>query len=141
MDLTFISILFGVFLVLLLMGASITAALGAAALSAGWYLGKNPMAYVQLSFESLASFPLLALPSFILAGALIEAAGISDRLVTLAEALAGPATGGLSAAAILACVFFGAISGSGPATTAAVGMLMIPAMVERHYDKGYAAAV
>lgn len=141
MDLVFISILFGSFLVLLFMGASITAALGVAALAASWYLGNNPLVYVQLAFTSLASFPLLALPAFILAGALMEAAGISRRLVNLAEAFAGPATGGLGAATIVACAFFGAISGSGPATTAAVGMLMIPAMVQRGYDKGYAAAI
>ncbi|MEL0638968.1 TRAP transporter large permease subunit, partial [Marinomonas sp. TI.3.20] len=63
------------------------------------------------------------------------------RLVNLAESFAGPVTGGISAAAVLACMFFGAISGSGPATTAAVGMLMIPAMANRGYDKGYASAV
>jgi len=55
--------------------------------------------------------------------------------------LAGPATGGLASATVLACLFFGAISGSGPATTAAVGMLMIPAMIRRGYDKGYASAI
>lgn len=141
MDLMFISILFGVFLLLLFMGASITAALGSAALAAAYYLDKNPLSFIQLAFESLASFPLLALPAFILAGALMEVAGISKRLVNIAEAFAGPVTGGLSAATVLACAFFGAISGSGPATTAAVGMLMIPAMVDRGYDKGYAAAI
>src|SRR5690625_4321625 len=116
MDLMFISILFGVFLLLLFMGASITAALGSAALAAAYYLDKNPLSFIQLAFESLASFPLLALPAFILAGALMEVAGISKRLVNIAEAFAGPVTGGLSAATVLACAFFGAISGSGPAT-------------------------
>ncbi|MGH6892814.1 MAG: TRAP transporter large permease, partial [Dongiaceae bacterium] len=70
-----------------------------------------------------------------------EAAGISKRLVDVAETLAGPITGGLGAATVLACLFFGAISGSGPATTAAVGMLMIPAMVNRRYERAYASAV
>ena len=83
----------------------------------------------------------MALPAFILAGALMEAAGISRRLVNVAESFAGPFTGGMSAAAVFACLFFGAISGSGPATTAAVGMLMIPAMIDRGYDKGIASAV
>ena len=96
---------------------------------------------VQIAFRSVGNFPLMALPAFILAGALMEAAGISKRLVHLAESFAGPVTGGISAAAVLACMFFGAISGSGPATTAAVGMLMIPAMVQRGYDKGYASAI
>ncbi|MDX1267697.1 MAG: TRAP transporter large permease, partial [Oceanisphaera sp.] len=69
------------------------------------------------------------------------AAGISKRLVDLAESFAGSFTGGMSAATVMACMFFGAISGSGPATTAAVGMLMIPAMIDRGYGKGYASAV
>jgi len=81
------------------------------------------------------------LPAFVLAGALMEAAGISKRLVDIAETLAGPITGGLGAATVIACLFFGAISGSGPATTAAVGMLMIPAMTRRNYDRPYASAV
>jgi C4-dicarboxylate transporter DctM subunit len=83
----------------------------------------------------------MALPAFILAGALMEAAGISRRLVDIAEAFAGPVTGGLAAATVFACMFFGAISGSGPATTAAVGMLMIPAMANRGYDRGYGSAI
>ena len=90
--------------------------------------------FVQIAFTSVGSFPLMALPAFILAGALMEAAGISRRLVNLAESFAGPVTGGISAAAVLACMFFGAISDSGPATTAAVGMLMIPAMINRGYN-------
>ena len=83
----------------------------------------------------------MALPAFILAGALMEAAGISKRLVALAESFAGPFTGGIGAATVFACLFFGAISGSGPATTAAVGLLMIPAMINNGYDRSYASAV
>lgn len=138
---TIATILFGAFLVLLVMGAPVTVALGVAALSTFLYLDENPIKLVQIAFTSVGSFPLMALPAFILAGALMESAGISKRLVTLAESFAGPFTGGISAAAVLACMFFGAISGSGPATTAAVGMLMIPAMVNRGYDKGYASAI
>lgn len=133
--------LFGSFLLLLILGAPVMASLGVAALVSFLYLGDNPIKLVQIAFNSVGSFPLMALPAFILAGALMEAAGISKRLVALAESFAGPVTGGMSAAAILACMFFGAISGSGPATTAAVGMLMIPAMARRGYDKGYASAV
>ncbi|WP_293267847.1 TRAP transporter large permease [Neptunomonas sp.] len=134
-------ILFGSFLGLLILGAPVTVSLGVAALASFLYLDQNPIKFVQIAFTSVGSFPLMALPAFILAGALMEAAGISKRLVHLAESFAGPVTGGMSAAAVLACMFFGAISGSGPATTAAVGMLMIPAMVKRGYDKGYASAV
>jgi len=134
-------VLFGSFLALLVIGAPITVALGVSALASFLYLDENPIKFVQIAFTSVGSFPLMALPAFILAGALMEAAGISRRLVTLAESFAGPVTGGIAAAAVFACLFFGAISGSGPATTAAVGMLMIPAMVKRGYDKGYASAV
>ncbi|MEZ5824654.1 MAG: TRAP transporter large permease [Geminicoccaceae bacterium] len=141
MDTNIIYILFGAFLALLLIGAPITVALGIAALSSFLYLGENPIKFVQIAFTSVGSFPLMALPAFILAGALMEAAGISKRLVALAESFAGPFTGGIGAATVFACLFFGAISGSGPATTAAVGLLMIPAMVSNGYDRSYASAV
>ena len=141
MDAYIVEILFGGFFLLLLLGAPITIALGGAALATFLAVGKNPIAFVQIAFTSVGSFPLMALPAFVLAGALMEAAGISRRLVDIAETLAGPITGGLGAATVLACLFFGAISGSGPATTAAVGMLMIPAMTKRNYDRAYASAV
>jgi C4-dicarboxylate transporter, DctM subunit len=136
-----VELLFGGFFVFLLLGAPISVALGGAAMAAYMAIDKDPIALVQIAFTSVGSFPLMALPAFILAGALMEAAGISKRLVDLAETLAGPITGGLGAATVLACLFFGAISGSGPATTAAVGMLMIPAMARRGYDRAYASAV
>jgi len=134
-------ILFGGFLVLLLLGAPITISLAGASMAAYLLLDKNPIALVQIAFTSVGNFPLMALPAFVLAGALMEAAGISKRLVDIAESLAGPVTGGLGAATVIASLFFGAISGSGPATTAAVGMLMIPAMVKRDYERSYASAV
>ena len=138
---TLVLILFGAFLGLLILGAPITVALGVSALATFLFLEENPIKFVQIAFTAVGSFPLMALPAFILAGALMEAAGISKRLVTLAESFAGPVTGGIGAATVIACRFFGAISGSGPATTAAVGMLMIPAMTNRGYDKGYASAI
>jgi len=141
MEQSVVGILFGSFLVLLLIGAPITVSLAGAAMAAFLILGKNPISFVQIAFTSVGSFPLMALPAFVLAGALMEAAGISKRLVDIAESLAGPITGGLGVATVLACLFFGAISGSGPATTAAVGMLMIPAMTRRQYDLRYASAV
>ena len=141
MDTTIVWVLFGTFLLLLLIGAPITVSLGVSALAAFMYLEDDPIKLVQIAFRSVGSFPLMALPAFILAGALMEAAGISRRLVKIAESFAGPFTGGLGAATVFACIFFGAISGSGPATTAAVGMLMIPAMVKRNYDLGYASAI
>lgn len=141
MDAYVTELLFGGFLLLLILGAPITVALGGAGMAAYVVLDKDPIALVQIAFNSVGSFPLMALPAFVLAGALMEAAGISRRLVDIAETLAGPVTGGLGAATILACLFFGAISGSGPATTAAVGMLMIPAMTRRRYECAYASAL
>lgn len=141
MDAYIVEILFGGFLLLLVLGAPITVALGGAGMAAYVVLDKDPIALVQIAFNSVGSFPLMALPAFVLAGALMEGAGISKRLVDIAESLAGPVTGGLGVATVLACLFFGAISGSGPATTAAVGMLMIPAMTRRRYDRAYASAV
>ena len=132
-------VIFGSFLGLLLLGAPIVVALAASALAGYWTLGIDPISMVQTAYTSVGSFPLMALPAFVLAGALMEAAGISRRLVDIAEALAGPVTGGLGMATVLACVFFGSISGSGPATTAAVGMLMVPAMTARGYDRAYAS--
>ena len=141
MESQIILILFGGFLLLLFIGAPITVALGVSTMISFIYLGENPIKFVQIAFTSVGSFPLMALPAFILAGALMEASGLSRRLINVAESFAGPFTGGMSAATVFACLFFGAISGSGPATTAAVGMLMIPAMIDRKYDRDFASAI
>lgn len=135
------AVLFGAFAILLIIGAPITVALGMAAMAAFMSIGKDVATLVQVAYNSVNSFPVMALPAFILSGALMQDSGISRRLVEIAEALAGRMSGGMAASTVVACLFFGAISGSGPATTAAVGMLMIPAMIKRGYDKGYASAV
>ena len=132
-------LLFSAFGVLLLMGAPITLALSASAALTYIFVGQELTTLVQIAFSSVNSFPIMALPAFVLAGALMESAGISRRIVGVAEHMIGRMNGGLAITTVLACVFFGAISGSGPATTAAVGMLMIPAMVKRGYAKDYAA--
>ena len=133
-------VLFATFAVLMLLGSPITVALGVAAMAALYTVDQNLVTRVQIAFTSVNSFPIMALPAFMLVGALMECAGISRRLVAIAENIVGPIPGGLAVSTALACVFFGAISGSGPATTAAVGMLMIPAMIRRGFSKGYAAA-
>ena len=91
--------------------------------------------------QGINSFPLLACPFFILAGNLMEGGGISKRLVDVASTLVGSIPGGLGMVAAIACVFFGAISGSGPATLAAIGGIMIPAMVARGYSAAWSAAL
>lgn len=133
-------LLFVIFFALLLIGSPIMVGLGMATMACFLLLDIDLSIMVERAFASLTAFPLMALPAFVLAGALMEASGISRRLVTIAENIVGPIPGGLAISTVLSCVFFGAISGSGPATTAAVGMLMIPAMTRRGYDTAYAAA-
>jgi C4-dicarboxylate transporter, DctM subunit len=94
----------------------------------------------QRLFTALNSFPLMAVPFFVLAGGLMQQGGISKRLVNFASSLVGHLTGGLAMVAILTSMFFAAISGSGPATTLAIGSILIPAMVARGYKVDYAAA-
>lgn len=95
----------------------------------------------QKAATGLDSFPLLAIPFFILAGSLMCEGGIAKRIVNLADTLVGFITGGLSMVTVMACMFYAAISGSGPATVSAIGSFMIPAMEERKYDAGFAGAV
>ena len=90
METEIIYILFGSFLLLLLIGAPITVALGVSTLISFIYLDENPIKFVQIAYTSVGSFPLMALPAFILAGALMESAGLSRRLINVAESFAGP---------------------------------------------------
>lgn len=99
------------------------------------------IAVMQRMFNAVDSFPLLAIPFFILAGKLMESGGISGRLIHLANVIFGRIRGGLAIVSIIACAFFAAISGSAAATTAAVGSLLIPAMVKKGYDKNFSTAI
>lgn len=104
--------------------------------------GSMPIAMIpQRMIAGANSFPLMAIPFFMLAGAIMERGGVSKRIVNLASTLVGHISGGLAAVSILACTFFAAISGSTPATAAAVGGLTIPEMEKRGYERAYAAAV
>jgi C4-dicarboxylate transporter DctM subunit len=95
----------------------------------------------QAIFSSMNSFPLIAIPFFILAGALMEGGGLSKRLINLSNSLVGHFTGGLGIVTVLTCIFFGAISGSAIATVAAVGTIMIPAMEKQGYPSSFATAL
>ncbi|MDY7224708.1 TRAP transporter large permease, partial [Halalkalibacterium halodurans] len=135
-------VLFGSFALLLLLSVPIGIALGLATLITIIYSGSLPLEFLaQGLVTSVDSFPLLAVPFFILAGEIMGKGGVSDRLFNFANTIVGNKTGGFAIAAILTCMFFAAISGSGPATVAAVGGIMIPAMVKRGYDKRFATAV
>jgi C4-dicarboxylate transporter DctM subunit len=94
----------------------------------------------QQMFIALNSFPLMAIPFFILAGHLMQVGGISERLLDFGSALIGHLTGGLAMAAVLTSMFFAAISGSGAATVAAIGSILIPAMLAHGYGRGFTAA-
>ena len=137
-----IGLLFGTLFICLFIGVPIAISLGVSALVA-IYLGSTlPLGIItQKAFSSLDSFPLLAIPFFMLAGVLMGKGGVSKRLLDLASVLVGWMTGGLSMVTIVACMFFAAISGSGPATVAAIGGFMIPAMIAKGYGKGFSAAV
>lgn len=95
----------------------------------------------QNAFAGLDSFTLMAVPFFILAGNLMRYGGVSRRLLEFTDSLVGTLTGGLGMVTTLACMFFAAISGSGPATVSSIGSFMIPAMREKNYDAGYGAAI
>lgn len=95
----------------------------------------------QAIFSSMNSFPLIAIPFFILAGSLMEGGGLSKRLINLSNSMVGHFTGGLGIVTVLTCIFFGAISGSAIATVAAIGTIMIPAMEEQGYPRSFATAL
>ncbi|MDR1322464.1 MAG: TRAP transporter large permease [Gracilibacteraceae bacterium] len=99
------------------------------------------VAIVQSLYGNANNFTLMAVPFFILAGNLMQSGGVSKRLINFAKLLVGSFPGGLGHVAILTSMIFAAISGSGPATVAALGLIMIPSMVQAGYDKNYAAAL
>ncbi len=134
-------LLFGLFFVLLAVGVPIVTAIGVAALVFLWQWSLGLPVMASNVYANIAKFPLLAIPFFVLAGFVMDRAGLSRGLVHLLNLLIGPVRGGLGLVAIGGCVFFGAISGTGPADTAAIGTVMIPAMVRRGYAVGFAAAL
>lgn len=134
--------LIGVVLILLFsIGVPIAIALGMTSVVFMQGSGIPLQALVQRMFAGLDSFPLAAIPFFILAGAVMEAAGISGRLINFAQALVGRARGGLGLVTVISAMFFAAISGSSAATTAAIGSILIPAMAVRGYPRPFATAV
>jgi C4-dicarboxylate transporter DctM subunit len=128
-------------IVLLALGVPIAFTIGVLAAVGLWMAEINPMILPQQLIAGSSVTSLLAIPGFILAGEVMSAGGLSRRLVRVAETCFGHLTGGLSMSTVAAGTFFGAISGSAPATTAAVGSVMIGEMERRGYQKGYAAAL
>lgn len=136
-----IATLFIGFFLLMFLGVPIAAALGVSAvLVILMFMNSSLVVTAQTMFSSINSFPLMAIPFFILAGNLMGEGGISKRLVNFVNLFLGSLRGGLAIVAIGASMFFAAISGSCPATTAAIGGIMVPEMEKNGYEKDFSAA-
>jgi tripartite ATP-independent transporter DctM subunit len=128
--------------VLLLLGVPVGFSLLGSSLIAILVEGTIPLqAIPQRLALGLDSFPMLAIPLFILAGTLMEAGGITKRLITLSEVLVGHIRGSLAHVTVVSNVFMSGVSGSGVADAAATGSALIPSMIKRGYGKGFAAAI
>ncbi|MEX0921710.1 MAG: TRAP transporter large permease [Rhodovibrionaceae bacterium] len=127
--------------VLLLLGMPFAFSIGIAVVLALVIAEIDTVVLVQHMMAGISIYTLLAVPCFILAGDLMHTGGLSRRLVVLAMVLARHFRGGLAMVAVLSATFFGAISGSAPATTAAIGKIMIPEMERHGYKRGFAAAL
>ena len=137
-----IAILFGTLFVLLALSVPIGISLGIATAVTIFSCSHLPLVLIaQNAFTGMDSFPMLAIPFFMLSGSLMTYGGISRRIVDMAECFVGFITGGLAMVTIVACMFFGAISGSAAATVSAIGSFMVPMMVEKKYKPDFAAAV
>ena len=134
-------VLLGSFFVLILIGTPVAYAMGIAALVGAWWID-IPLDAVMIAIANgVNKFSLLAIPFFVLAGAIMAEGGMARRLVAFANVLVGFIRGGLSLVNILASTFFGAISGSSMADTASVGSVLIPEMAKKGYPKDFATAV
>lgn len=135
-------ILFGLFVVLLGLSVPIAISLGLASTAALIVSGKVGTNFIpQGLVTAIDSFPLMAVPFFILAGDLMGHGGLSQRLLNVGRIFFGRYTGGLAIIAVATCVFFAAISGSGPATVAAIGAILFPAMAREGYRPSFSAGL
>ena len=137
-----VGLLFLVFFCLLAIGVPVLGSIGLGVIANSLMGGAVSLAYIGRNMvQALDSFTVLAVPLFILAGEIMGQGGISKKLFNFANACMGKFTGGVPMATVLTCMLFGAISGSGQATFAAVGSIMIPAMEEQGYDKTFVTGV
>ena len=137
-----VTLLFLIFFVFLFLGIPVAFSVGIATLLVLMLHGAVPLSIVAQKMNvALGSFSLLAIPFFIFAGKIMERGGITQKLVDLAQALVGWMTGGLSYVSILTGMLLGGISGSGSADTAALGSIMVPAMVKSGYPKDFSSAL
>lgn len=127
--------------VLLILSVPIGVAIGAS-VAVGIVVGDIPSQFLmQKIFTSLDTFPMLAVPFFIMAGEIMQKGSMAEALLRVSRCLVGHIRGGLAHVSVLSCMFYGALSGSGPATVAAVGGIMIPSMEKEGYPKPFSTAV
>lgn len=124
-------ILFGTFFILLLFNVPISVSLGTSAVLAMLYKGTKLLVVATNMYSGISKFLLLAIPFFVLSGNIMARAGISKRLIAFVDDCCGHRKGGVAIVCVIVSCFFGAISGSGPATVAALGIVLIPAMMDR----------
>ena len=137
-----IIVLLVLLILMLLIGVPVGFAIGGATMIAMFYCSDlNMVVNAQYCYSGIFSFTVMAIPYFMLAGSVISAGGIAKRIVNFASALIDFVTGAVGCVSMLACMFFGALSGSGMATTAAIGGMMIPEMKKKGYDPAYAATL
>ncbi|MFG1359227.1 TRAP transporter large permease [Xanthobacter pseudotagetidis] len=136
-----ITVLFGVFALLLLIGMPVAFCLGLASVATVVYLGLPPIVVFQQLNSGMNAFSMLAIPFFIFAGDLMMRGGIADRLIGMAASLVGHLRGGLGQVNVVASTLFGGISGSAVADASAIGGIMIPQMARHGYAKDYAVNV
>ncbi|ALS79524.1 TRAP transporter large permease [Planococcus kocurii] len=136
-------VLFGLFFLLVFLRVPIAISLGVSSIivlvSSSGIFGLEMV--TDIMYTSVAKFTLLAIPFFILAGVIMEHVGISKRLIDFAQTLVGHRKSGIVLVTVIVAVFFAAISGSGPATVAAIGGILIPAMIKNGYKKETAGAL
>ena len=135
-------VLFIVLFIMLAIGVPVGFAIGGATMVSMYFCSNlNMVVNAQYCFSGINSFTVMAIPFFMLAGLIMSTGGIAKRIVNFASALIDFVTGALGCVTILACMFFGALSGSGMATTSAIGGMMIPEMKKKGYSSEYAATL
>lgn len=135
------AILFGSMAVMIGFGIPIAIVLGVSSALTLIFSGAPLGVIPSMMQATVQKFSLLTIPLFVLAGAIMDKGGISKRLINLADSIIGPVHGGLGYVAVVAALFFAAISGSGTATVAAMGSILIPAMAAQGYDAGFSSAL
>jgi len=134
-------ILLGSFFLLILCGVPIAISLGISAILSAATTGVGIAMMGQRIASSMQSFPLLAIPLFVLAGAIMAKGGVAKRLVNLAYVIVGPLPGGLAIVNCIDSMFFGGVSGSSVADISSTGPIIIPMMVEKGYDRDFSTAI